>query len=191
MKIVTIDFDIIMHPSIQLYQNAEEPVDEFLSKFDIGIMPADLELYKELTKFIMSFDKNKIFFIYDHHDIIEEISDIKEPFDLINIDFHHDIGYGDDMQWNTPLLEKIHEGNWVKHLWDTNRLKSYIWYKDYQSDEVVEEGEKYLTEEHFITNRSLEKLLDADRLYLCLSSPWVPMNYLSLYDLWEDLTNIK
>lgn len=45
-KVVTIDFDIIMHPSIEVYNDSDMSVDEYLNKYNfLGIMGADLELY--------------------------------------------------------------------------------------------------------------------------------------------------
>ena len=45
-KVVTIDFDIIMHPSIEVYNDSDMSVDEYLSKYNfLGVMGADLELY--------------------------------------------------------------------------------------------------------------------------------------------------
>ena len=33
-KVVTIDFDIIMHPSIEVYNDSDMSVDEYLSKYN-------------------------------------------------------------------------------------------------------------------------------------------------------------
>lgn len=191
MKIVTIDFDIIMSPCIDVYNDSDLTVDEYLNKFDfLGWMAADLELYQILTNFVMSFDKSKIYFIYDHHDIVDHLKDIEEKIDLYNIDYHHDIGYEDEKFWNSPLQE-YNEGNWVKRLWDENKLNSYIWLKDYKSYDLNEKGEKYLTDSYIVYNYNLKELLDADALYISLSAPWVPEYYTYLYNLWEDLTNMK
>lgn len=161
MKILTIDFDIIMSPSIDLYNDFDEGVNEFLDKFDfIGILEANLELYRNLTQIILT-NKDKIKFIYDHHDIVEFLKDVEEPIELHNIDYHHDLGYGEDMPWHRPLREnEYHEGNWVKYLYDLEKIKSYIWYKDYKSSDPVEEGEKYLTEKHFITQIDPSHFID-------------------------------
>lgn len=193
MKILTIDFDIIMHPSIDLYNDSDLDVDEFLNKFDfIGTLEADLFLYRELTQIVLN-NKDKITFIYDHHDIINYLKDIEEPIELHNIDYHHDLGYGDDFKWHIPLTEEnYHEGNWVKYLYDIEKIKSYTWYKDYKSSDPVEEGQKFLTDKHFIHSLDVTHFtedLQFDWVYVSLSSPWVPEYYTSLYHIWEDLTN--
>ena len=196
-KIVTIDFDIIMHPSIDIYNDSDLTVDEFLLKHEstLGWMAADLELYRELTNFILSFDYDKIKFIYDHHDIVEEIENITEKIELYNIDYHHDIGYNDKV-W-TIKLQDYDEGNWVRKLWENNKLKSYTWLRHYNSSDVSEKDKKFLTDKHFLIDESfikaymLDDLKDADELYISRSSPWVPSYYIHLYELWEDLTNMK
>lgn len=194
MKILTIDFDIIMHPCIDVYNDSDLTADEYLNQFDfLGWMAADLELYKRLTNFIMSFKKDQIVFIYDHNDIVEEIKDIKEEIELINIDYHHDIGY-DDTIWSKPLDEsEYHEGNWVKYLWDTKKLKSYYWIKDYKSNDPPDEATKYLTKKSFYNSFSdnFEEFQDSNKIYVCYSPSWIPNYYSYLYDLWQDLTNMK
>ena len=78
MKITTIDFDIIMNPCIDIYNDADLTADQYLTKFDfLGYMKADLKLYKKLTNFIVSFKSDQVTFIYSHADIIEELNKIK------------------------------------------------------------------------------------------------------------------
>lgn len=186
-KVVTIDFDIIMHPSIEVYNDSDMSVDEYLSKYNfLGIMGADLELYQRLTNFILGFDKDKIKFIYSHKEIVRFIKEKNEIIDLYNIDHHHDLGYGERTQWATPL-KTYNDGNWVKKLWDLKLINKYIWLKDYNSSDVVSRGNKFLTDKHFIFNFNLSELSGADELYLCLSPEWVPQYYKYLYDLWKDL----
>ena len=192
MKITTIDFDIIMNPCIDIYNDADITADQYLTKFDfLGHMKADLQLYRKLTNFIMSFKSEQITFIYSHADIIEKLNKIEEPIDLYNIDYHHDIGYDDDINWKAPLRD-FNEGNWVKKLWDDKKLTSYTWLKDYKSENPSMEVEKrYLTNKHFIHAFDLDELKDSEKLYIALSPEWVPSHYTELYDLWGDLTKLK
>lgn len=192
-KILTIDFDIIMNPSIDLYNDSDLGVDEFLNKFDfIPVISADLNLYRDLTEIVLKYINN-ITFIYDHHDIVDFLKDEEEPFELYNIDYHHDIGYEEKNKWHIPLSENdYHEGNWVRYLYNINKIQKYIWYKSYYSSSPDAEIEKYLTEEHLIHNTNIElftKEIEFDRVYISLSSEWVPEYYRTLYYLWEDLTN--
>lgn len=194
-KILTIDFDIIMNPSIDWYNDSELEVDEFLNRFDfMPVLTADLNLYRDLTEIVLKYIDN-ITFIYNHHDIVDFLKNEEEPFELYNIDYHHDIGYGEDNEWHIPLSEDdYHEGNWVRYLYNINKIQKYIWYKSYYSSSPDEEIEKYLSEEHLIHNVNMDlftKEIEFDRIYICLSPEWVPEYYRTLYYLWEDLTKIK
>ena len=135
----------------------------------------------------MNFKPEQIVFIYSHSDIVPLLDEINTPIDLYNVDFHHDIGY-EDNQWKIPLRE-YNEGNWVKKLWDDKKIQSYIWIKDYKSENPPKEVEKkYLTSKHFIQSYDLDTILDSDKIYISLSSAWIPSYYTPLYDLWQDLT---
>jgi hypothetical protein len=192
MKITTIDFDIIMHPCIDIFNDSDLTADQYLNRYDfLGHMAADLELYVQLTNFILSFDKEKIVFIYAHSDIIDHLKEITEPIDLYNIDYHHDVIYEENINWKSPLKE-YNEGNWVKKLWDDGKIKKYVWLKDYKSENPSSKVEKkYITSKHFIYLYNLNELKDSDKIYISLSPEWIPSYYTCLYDLWEDLTKLK
>lgn len=192
MKITTIDFDIIMHPCIDIFNDSDLTADQYLNKYDfLGYMAADLELYAQLTNFILSFDKNKIVFIQSHSDIVEYLEEITEPIDLYNIDYHHDVLYEEKINWKSPLRE-YNAGNWVKKLWDDKKLRKYVWLKDYKSENPSPQVEKrYITDKHFIYYYSFEDLQDSDKIFIALSPEWIPSYYTPLYDLWEELTELK
>ena len=68
-KILTIDFDIIMNPSIEVFNDYEGTATEYTTRFDfLGLMPADLELYQQLTEFLLTQQNKKIYFMEDHHE---------------------------------------------------------------------------------------------------------------------------
>lgn len=101
MNCLTIDFDIIMAPSIGLYNDLISD-DWTLGKIEKEypnlslVLPPDYYLYEYITKYLIHVFKNtspeKIFFIQSHETaakILEELTNIQ----LVNIDHHHDIGY--------------------------------------------------------------------------------------------------
>ena len=144
-KVLTIDFDILMHQSINIYNDYDNDVNEFLLDFPfINQLPIDLELYENLTNFLLQIPKNKIVFIKDHDEIVK-LTRNEGPFTLINLDHHHDLGYGDNIRWNIPV-KQVDVGNWVKKLWDLNRVNKYIWLKDNNSYDPPSRAQKYLTE---------------------------------------------
>lgn len=104
-NIVTIDFDIIMGPSIEGYNNIINDYVSFeilANKFPFyNSAEADLYVYEYLTRYLTEIithieDKNKIKFISQHDLMYHICKNEKEPFNLINIDHHHDINYKDD-----------------------------------------------------------------------------------------------
>lgn len=191
--ITTIDFDIIMEPSIELYNDllGEYYTDATNVKqvFSfVGQLPANLELYKKLTLFISKIDKEKIHWIENHHEIL---SDINEKINLINIDHHHDINYDED-EWKV-LTRKPNEGNWVKRLYELRFINKYIWLKDYESIDLDKEYQsKYISELHFFEDYDLNKLIEeTDELFICSSYDWIPEEYHSLFELWEEMFKIE
>lgn len=185
-KVLTIDFDIFLRESINLYNDADESATEYLGKFPfLPILPFDFELYKNITKFLLSFQKKQIVFM-DSHDEFVNLTRNEGPFELINIDFHHDLGYGERIRWNIPI-KILDEGNWVKKLWDLARINKYIWINDYKSDPLPYKAKKFLTEQHFIDEYNLDTLLDCDMIYLSFSQDYVPDTYFPLFEIWRDL----
>lgn len=185
-KYLTIDFDIIMHPSIEIYNDYGGTAEEFLSQFNfIKCLPADLELYKELTLFLLE-NKDKIYFI-EEHDSMVPLTKGEGPFELINIDHHHDLGYSDNISWNIPITN-FDEGNWVKKLWDLNRITKYTWIKDEESLDPPRLAKKFLTEVHLIDTVNFKKdFSDVEKIYISHSPEWIPYRYDFLYQLWENM----
>ena len=186
-KYLTIDFDIIMSPSIEVYNNYDGTATEYTSKFDfLGIMPADLEMYAQLTEFLKNQRGKPIIFMEDHNEIIQKTKG-DGPFELINIDHHHDIGYGDNIRWKHKVVQ-VDEGNWVHKLWDLERITKYTWIKNYSSDDAPIQGDKlYISEKHFFHNIDLSDFNDVEKIFISHSPEWVPEYYEPLYNVWKNL----
>lgn len=124
MNIVTIDFDIIMEPSIELYNeliNENDPISKKINLCSTNIyLPANLIIYEKLTNFILKCIRNKvpIQFIQKHDEVYTKSqNDIQtnELITLYNIDHHHDITYHDD-DFNHDNFS-LNLGNWVLAMW--------------------------------------------------------------------------
>lgn len=195
MKILSIDFDIIMAPSIGFYNNLvgeEDPVEDYVEQFSfITNLPADLYIYEYLTRCILlSLQHNvkKIYFIDGHDKIINAIPK-DEPVEIINVDHHHDIGYEIE-NWRLPLLTP-NCGNWVKYLKDRKMIDKYTWIHNEEFDPVNEDGEKYLDKEVSLSKINLEKIAkEIDCLVICASYEWVPPIYHPLYQTWQTLCEL-
>lgn len=129
-KILTIDFDILLYKDLPLYNNlinTENSFDEFLQTFPLlENVRFDINLYNKLTIFLEKIfsntKKENIFFCKNHEDVVKFTYN-NNFFDLINIDYHHDLGYNN-------MNQKLYCGNWVKELIKTKKVHKYIWIKN-------------------------------------------------------------
>lgn len=186
MNIISIDFDIIMGPSINSYNEFTDTENE-ISNIVQGLptLNGDLSLYKKLTQYLINvfkqLDKDQILFIDDHSQILSEIN---EPVSLINIDHHHDTGYEEE----TVLIWKsyIDCGNWARWLFEQKLLEKYTWIKN-DNSELDEDNAQYIDEIFNVNNFDFNTLELPDKLIICLSKPWVPPRYRLLFYSWQDL----
>lgn len=189
MKILSIDFDIIMAPSIQLYNDMVPMLswDELLKNPQLILSQADLIHYKRLTilitQIISYLEKDSIIFIENHglaYDFIKNNNNI----DLINIDHHHDIGYPNSEE------DKVTCANWIEFLNKEGKINSYIWLNnDTSIDCIIDTNLKY--KNFLLKDYNLSDIGKIDKLILCLSEPWIPPAYRNLFFLWRDLVSIK
>ena len=129
-KILTIDFDIFLYKDLPLYNNlinTENSFDEFLQTFPLlENVRFDINLYNKLTIFLEKIfsntKKENIFFCKNHEDVVKFTYN-NNFFDLINIDYHHDLGYNN-------MNQNLYCGNWVKELIKTKKIHKYIWIKN-------------------------------------------------------------
>lgn len=193
-NIVTIDFDIIMGPSIDGYNDmvgSEMPLKYLANKFPyFGMAEPDLYVYEYVTRYLTEIlthidNKDKIKFISTHDLMYHICKNEKEKFNLINIDHHHDINYRDS--WDQPIIE-IDEGNWVKRLFDMNKINRYVWVGN--SNSILFD----LNQCPFKDRINMEVLRDydlgklaanTDELICCFSAAYIPPLYEPLFLTWR------
>lgn len=186
MKVLTIDFDIIMGADIDKYNNKVPQMtwNELMRDPHMSLLRANFDIYSELTIWLQSqFNKmraDQIYFIKDHQSVNKIIGD-ETHCNLINIDHHHDVGYAPSPEKD----RKLTCGNWVRKLMDNEQLDSYIW--------VNNETSYYPDNEDFNCSYDVQSVetpfllrqhTDCDKLIICLSPEWVPPYYQTLYWLW-------
>ena len=178
MNVVSIDFDIIMAPSIEFYNNLTN--NRYL--FDdplLKVCNADLDHYRKLTTWFFKNLKNveyeNLIFIKSHEQIVNYINlgDV-----VYNIDHHHDLSYKEHEE------NKCNCGNWVKYLFDNNIIKDYIWINNPNS--IQPRYFKGKIEQCTFDSFNLDSL-EADKVIICLSPEWVPPQYHSLLYSWMDI----
>lgn len=193
-QIVTIDFDIIMAPSIYLYNDdvPEIPWDFLLSnpyEPNLQLLKINAEYYQRIFQYLIEVSNNikaeQIHFVEDHGQIV---SFVKEPSDVYNIDFHHDLAYEDD-DGDLEIDEMPTCANWVYYLNKKGLLNSYTWLKDRYRwtppSDQIKIKHKIANFEDF----DLTPLLKPDEVIIALSEPWVPPYLRALYFTLMDYCN--
>jgi hypothetical protein len=177
-----------MAPSIEAYNSRvpELSWDKLSKECTYPSYNADLELYAELTNFLFTLlDNNTVdkFYFIDSHDTIIDFLDENKEYCIINIDHHHDIGYDPpDAKEKSPL----NCGNWVQFV---PNLKHYHWVRNINSIMPPD----YITinnmTEGLISSFNYAQVKNPNKIFICLSTPWIPPMYRSLYFLWMDIYN--
>lgn len=205
MNVMTIDFDIILHWSLNIYNNSvgsdEDNISDLLKENPNAYFTprCDFGLYEYLTSFLIKcikiLPKDNIKFIEDHDEVVElfdptlDIIKPTEKFKIYNIDFHHDIAYDEDDI--DEAIEEIDCGNWIKYLFENYpNFESYIWINTSESldydDEYSPLLKKVFTQN--INKYNLDALVKKiDYLYICKSPEWVPIDIQFLYEVWKDI----
>ena len=183
MKVLTIDFDIIMAPSILMYNHLSDLSWKVLieSSPQFALLQPDYIHYSRLTEYFWGLlelnSRDSLIFI-ENHGRIPHYLEGENKIDLINIDHHHDIRYHDDDD-----IFSLNCGNWVGYLIDNGRLNSYHWINNENSlDCNIETYKDFYTQE---TLKNSTLIPDKyDKIFICLSEPWVPPYIRPLFDLW-------
>lgn len=192
-NIVTIDFDIIMAPCIDLYNNLVPNYSwENLLNFEqMRLLTADLIHYQKLTQWLVAIikklNKEDIVFIEDHGQILKYLS-TDEKLNIYNIDHHHDCGY--DKDENKTINElKLHCGNWGLFLENMGIINNFYWINNDSSFSPPIDKQKVKYLEYKLSNFNLFNLPTPDKLIICLSEPWVPPMFRTLFYTWLDILN--
>lgn len=190
--IITIDFDIIMAPCINLYNNSVPGVawDSLLNNPYMQLLTIDTQHYQRLTQFVLKcfnqMNKENIHFINSHEDIANYIQN-NEEYSIVNIDHHHDICYNPKDVENK--CEELTCANWLKWLKENKQIKRYLWIHNKNSTMPADNVKNIINSEIAIENFNLNGLAVPDELVICLSPSWVPPIYRNLFFIWMDIAN--
>ena len=203
INVLSVDFDAILYPCIQLYNDRvsgnENPTIQWkILERDLGIID-HLRYDAKMLSLIQDYMQKAVTFgakfipIVSHEEIIEHLKpELKSGtnLDVLNIDFHHDIIYGKNHNDSIISYDEYYCGDWVGYLYLKNNLQKYRWFKAPNSSmfDLEEDWDKSLFEVY--ENQQLEKIVEDDRcikgidyVFFALSPQWVPYQYHHLYYL--------
>ena len=191
-RIITIDFDVIMSPSITLYNDMIGPQQweqTFMNDPQLALSRGDYARYAQLTAWLMIIAKelqpSAIHFIHSHDHIMKYIPKDNEELTIVNIDHHHDISYND--KDSNEMIEVLTCGNWIKYISENRKLARYIWINNSNSTPPHEATKNLISMNCLLQNYNLNNLTAPDVLVLCLSDEWVPPPIRPLFFLWMHL----
>ena len=190
-QVLTIDFDIIMGPSIQLYNDIigdNKGIDKVIKQYPLleYTLTGDMFVYEALTRELMKLYRqltpSDIYFTREHQTAVRILEPL-EKFKLYNIDHHHDLGYNRTMP--TSKIIRPECGNWVKYLYDKGKIEKYIWICNNNSDFPSNGlGKLYLEDSVEIRETDFSLIGKVDKLIICNSPQWIPPNIQALYMTW-------
>tara|TARA_S200000501_G_scaffold49023_1_gene39374 strand:+ start:803 stop:1531 length:729 start_codon:yes stop_codon:yes gene_type:complete len=201
MKVLSIDLDYFMSPTIELYNSLlydKNPSVRWKKLFDNTHFKEN-HLIIDQSNLLFCFDvflkalKNcdNVSFGYEHDAILYGIKNFSN-IDLINIDHHDDVlggDYANEMNYNRALskeydevvkFEKVHEGNWISWLASHNKINSCVWIgsknslskdRNYFNEKIIPNYTNVEKEEYKFEN------FDFDFIFVCLSPQYVPKNH--------------
>jgi hypothetical protein len=198
-KILSIDFDIIMYPCINLYNadvdGGDNPIDLWKELEDeygfenYDILTYDGRVLKEITKLLAENKDKPIYFIQEHQEIVDNLKKGagwgEDRYDVYNVDFHHDLWYRDTDFAEILKQDEYNCSDWLGYLFLTKKLTGLTWLKAPNSDPPEIKAYGSDLELQTLRIREFYKLheIDFDEIYFCLSPQWIPQKYKIFYDI--------
>ena len=206
-RILSIDLDYIMAPSIELYNNLffdHNTTTRWKNLFEYSAFN-DSHLVIDQGNLLFCFDvflkalencKN-VTFGYEHDSILFDIKEFSN-IDLINIDHHDDVfasDYYPEMDYETALKKeyseicnanRVHDGNWIAWLASQNKINSHVWIGNANS---ANKSRNFFNEKIVPNYVNVEKenykfdSYDFDHIYICLSPQYIPKNHWHYFSL--------
>lgn len=194
INILSIDFDWIMEPCINVYNNIANsitPLDEVLKDSPNAFFKPDYEKFKTLLIYATNIardlpDSSRVLFGLNHQEIltgIEKIWKIQDkPYNIYNIDHHHDCGYTVE-NWHDIINQGPTCGNWINYC---KNLNSYTWINNKNSQETIcNDAFKRLKKYTMCHDINIINYVNFDYLFICKSPGWIPKELDPLFNILE------
>ena len=201
MRVLSIDLDYIMAPSIELYETLQHdanPTTRWNQLFDNSDF-RDCHFILDQGNLLFCFDIflralkhcNNVSFGYEHDAILFDLAD-KSKINLINIDHHDDVlepHYSNDYDYETALQKgfeevcnanRVHEGNWIAWLATQKKIDSYTWIGNNNSScKRRNSYNQTIIPNYWNVEREDYKFdnYKFDHIFVCLSPQYIPKNH--------------
>lgn len=198
INILSVDFDWIMAPSIVAYNEFAHGGGSNDWEVIQSLMPgvsfkADMDKYLQLVVYLTNIcdklkDRNCFLTANSHDDIVhcmtKEWKIGNKPYNIYNIDHHHDCGYGNDFNLAELNKQELSCANWaVKLLNECPNYQSYTWIKNNNSSMSIPDDILEIMPYHvFSSDINVINYVNFDYVFMCSSPGWTPPNYLPLFD---------
>lgn len=201
MNVLSIDFDIIMAPDIELYNgmvstspDGSRSIEQRIKEHPLlGGCRADLKHYQKLIPYVLKVCQNlnveDIRVSFSHEDI-KNLLDGLNDVHVFNIDHHHDLGYPQPNRKIEEEESRCSCANWAEYYINRNIISKLTWLNNTNSSSIPPhwENDGRIDVQTYQTT-SLENLPHMDKLFICLSPEWTPSTYHPLFYLMLDLIN--
>lgn len=188
-NILSVDFDFVMEPCIQLYNDFIHTLANYSQLWDEIFSKTHCEKFLKINEdnysFLLSVLSKlqcPVYIGVDHTNILRSIDErygtdtIHPTFSITNIDHHHDILYSNR---DLPKLKKYNfpqAGTWVGYLWLQQVLHSYRWIRNENSQ--LYDNNLNLNFPDFSSDTKEGFNIDNSNLYdmcyISLSVEWIP-----------------
>ena len=201
MKVLSIDLDYFMSPSIELYETLQHdtnPTTRWNQLFDSSDFK-DSHFVIDQGNLLFCFDIflqalehcDSVSFGYEHDAILFDIAE-KSNINLINIDHHDDViepHFIRNCDYDTALeigyeqvrnANRVHEGNWIAWLAAQKKLDSYTWIGNQNSFcKRKNSFNSRIVPNYWNVERENYKFDDYkfDHIFVCLSPQYIPKNH--------------
>lgn len=198
-KVLSIDLDYIMAPTIELYNSLffdQNPSTRWRNLYERSDFREN-HIFIDQSNLMFCFNTflkalkqcSEVTFGYDHDTILYPLKNYNE-IELINIDHHDDVFAADYSGDYYEFLEKeyseiiesnkVHEGNWVAWLSSKNKLKSYTWIgNENSSNKIRNEFNSKIVPNYLNVEKENYNFIDYnfDHIFVCLSPQYIPKNH--------------
>lgn len=194
-KILTIDFNIIMYPCIQLYTNSNNDNEyinwEILQKqLNINnFLGYDANTLELLAILIHNAYKNNIPIVAlkNQSELITILNDDNENnkdvnYDITNIDFFSDICDNENDIVNCDMFDKFYDHTWIHYLQIKNKTNNLTWIKAPNSPLPQLSTTIFKEILPLSTLKSID-ISTYDKIYLSLSPNIIPYNFYHLFKI--------